>query len=116
MVEEKWLSKANCKDADTELFFPEGGMYAPTEALKICANCDVQQECLKWAVETENFWGVFGGTSQRTRVKLAVSKDFDLWKPVECPECREKFMPKIPGQNFCRWEHKQLWKRKNKAA
>ena len=48
------------------LFFPENGDRA-TEAKKICSGCPVATECLAFAQDTGQAYGVWGGTSPRDR-------------------------------------------------
>lgn len=45
-----------------EIFFPLRG-EAGVEAKRICARCPVKAECLQFALETDERWGVWGGTS-----------------------------------------------------
>ena len=56
-----WTEEANCKGADADLFFPERGA-STRKAKAICRACTVQDECLEYAVEqSEKFgiWAVF---------------------------------------------------------
>ena len=43
------------------------------EAKRICATCPVQTECLAYAVDNREDYGVWAGTGQRERVRLATS-------------------------------------------
>ena len=62
---------AVCSQVDPELFFPEkGGATKP--AKKICReSCDLEQDCLSWALEKGERHGVWGGKSESERRKLA---------------------------------------------
>jgi len=60
-----------CAQVDSELFFPEqeyGRNTAPI-AKSICSRCPHKTECLEWAVTNFEF-GVWGGTTERDRMKL----------------------------------------------
>lgn len=63
---EDWMEDAACKGRSTRLFFPERG-DSNVLALKICAGCPVQVECLDYALSTGQTHGVWGGTSERER-------------------------------------------------
>ena len=58
-----------CTQTDPELFFPvKGG--STREAKKVCANCTVRAECLSYALENDERFGIWGGLSERERRKL----------------------------------------------
>lgn len=65
-AERAWRNLAACKGADTALFFPPNGVR-PRAALKICASCEVVQQCREYAEAAPNIVGVFGGTTTRER-------------------------------------------------
>ncbi len=64
-----WRDAALCAQTDPEAFFPEKGGSAD-EARKVCANCDVSEECLKYAFNNNELYGVWGGLTERERRKL----------------------------------------------
>lgn len=64
-----WMRKARCLDADPEVFFPDKG-GSTREAKRICNACEVQQACLEWALEHDERFGIWGGTSERERRRL----------------------------------------------
>jgi WhiB family redox-sensing transcriptional regulator len=64
-----WQDKANCKGANADLFFPERGASTRT-AKSICRECVVRQECLDFAIETGEKFGIWGGLSERERRKV----------------------------------------------
>jgi hypothetical protein len=43
---------------------------AAAEARKLCAGCEVKNECLAFALDTGEEWGVWGGLTARDRKKL----------------------------------------------
>jgi WhiB family redox-sensing transcriptional regulator len=65
-----WRDRAACLDTDPEVFHPElGGTTKP--AKRICAGCDVREECLMWALaQPGSLTGIFGGTSGRERARI----------------------------------------------
>jgi WhiB family redox-sensing transcriptional regulator len=64
-----WQDRALCAQADPEAFFPEKG-GSTREAKKVCRACDVRTECLEYALEHDERFGVWGGLSERERRKL----------------------------------------------
>jgi len=63
------LPDALCQETDPEAFFPEKG-GTTTNAKKVCGRCDEQADCLQWALEHREEFGVWGGLSTRQRKKL----------------------------------------------
>ncbi len=61
-----WMLEARCLDADPEAFFPEKG-GSTREAKRICAACPVREECLEYALENDERFGIWGGLSERER-------------------------------------------------
>ena len=66
-----WRHEAACRDEDPELFFPIGNtgpaLQQIEEAKAVCRRCSVIEPCLKWALETGQDSGVWGGTSEDER-------------------------------------------------
>lgn len=66
-----WRHKAACLTEDPELFFPIGNTgpaIAQIEQAKaVCASCSVCDPCLKWAMESNQDAGVWGGMSEEER-------------------------------------------------
>ena len=61
-----WMLEARCLEADPEAFFPEKG-GSTQEAKRICAACPVRNECLEYALEHDERFGIWGGLSERER-------------------------------------------------
>ena len=61
-----FYSQANCKGHDQDLFFPERGS-STIKAKAICSECKVREECLEYAVERKERFGIWGGKSERER-------------------------------------------------
>lgn len=66
----EWTNRALCSQTDPEAFFPERG-GSTREAKRICARCEVVAECLAYALETREAYGVWGGRTERERRRLA---------------------------------------------
>ncbi|MCL2653689.1 MAG: WhiB family transcriptional regulator [Propionibacteriaceae bacterium] len=64
-----WQGRALCAQTDPEAFFPEKG-GSTREAKRVCAKCDVRQECLDYALEHDERFGIWGGMSERDRRRL----------------------------------------------
>lgn len=66
-----WRHEAACLTEDPELFFPIGNTgpaLAQIEKAKaVCRRCTVAEHCLKWAMETNQDAGVWGGMSEDER-------------------------------------------------
>lgn len=64
-----WTSRALCAQTDPELFFPDKGGSC-LQAKKICRSCEAQAECLQYALDHHEEFGVWGGTSEQDRRPL----------------------------------------------
>lgn len=64
-----WQGDALCAQTDPEAFFPEKG-GSTREAKRICETCEVRSECLDYALENDERFGIWGGLSERERRKL----------------------------------------------
>lgn len=64
-----WQDSALCAQTDPEAFFPEKG-GSTREAKKVCRSCDVRTECLEYALEHDERFGIWGGLSERERRRL----------------------------------------------
>jgi WhiB family redox-sensing transcriptional regulator len=67
--ERPWMVFAACRDADPAVFFPTT-RDAVDEALAICATCPVRSDCLDYAVDARERFGVWGGTTEKQRRRL----------------------------------------------
>lgn len=60
---------ALCAQADPDLWFPEkGGPIAAAKA--VCNRCDVRTDCLRWALDNNERFGIWGGLSEPERQEL----------------------------------------------
>jgi WhiB family redox-sensing transcriptional regulator len=65
----EWMERGLCAQTDPESFFPEKG-GSTREAKSICATCPVAAECLDYALDNDERFGIWGGLSERERRKL----------------------------------------------
>ncbi|MGH9166454.1 MAG: WhiB family transcriptional regulator [Acidimicrobiia bacterium] len=65
---------AACRDSDPNLFFPVGTTGFALDQIElakaICRQCAVQDECLQYALETNQESGVWGGFAEDERRRL----------------------------------------------
>ncbi len=64
-----WQERALCAQVDPEAFFPEKG-GSTREAKQICTRCEVRAECLEYALDKDERFGIWGGLSERERRRL----------------------------------------------
>ncbi|MGK2348327.1 WhiB family transcriptional regulator [Actinomyces sp. W5033] len=64
-----WQERALCAQTDPDAFFPEKG-GSTREAKRVCAACEVREECLEYALAHDERFGIWGGLSERERRKL----------------------------------------------
>lgn len=81
-----WQASARCAETDPEIFFPEKG-GTTREAKKVCASCTVRTECLEYALEHDDRFGVWGGLSERERRKLTRQAARNDTATKVCPGC-----------------------------
>lgn len=69
-----WRQLAACRDSDASLFFPVGSTGPAVDqiaaAKEICAICSVQEDCLQYALESNQEAGVWGGYAEDERRRL----------------------------------------------
>jgi len=70
----EWRAAGACLSADPDLFFPiaVGGaaVRQVTQAQRICAGCGVRQQCLEFAMQTGETYGIWGGTTPEERIRV----------------------------------------------
>jgi WhiB family redox-sensing transcriptional regulator len=69
-----WASKGACKGKDMRWWFPSGensvkDRTTMKQALAICKECDVRQQCLDYALNNESD-GIWGGLTTKQRNSL----------------------------------------------
>lgn len=69
-----WREIAACRDSEPSLFFPIGttglAIEQIQEAKSICSFCLVADECLQYALKTNQEAGVWGGYAEDERRRL----------------------------------------------
>jgi WhiB family redox-sensing transcriptional regulator len=68
-----WQTDALCAQTDPEAFFPEKG-GSTRDAKRICTTCEVKAQCLDYALQNDERFGIWGGLSERERRRLRRSK------------------------------------------
>ena len=64
--ERPWEAEAACRGMDPSIFFPVNEEDA-LDAIAVCGACPVRDECLSWALETRERFGVWGGMTEKQR-------------------------------------------------
>ena len=67
--EPSWHDFANCLGVDPDLFFPERGA-STREAKEVCRGCVVRDDCLEYALQNGEKFGIWGGMSERERRRI----------------------------------------------
>jgi len=73
-------SRAACRNLDRDMFFDKD---RAAKAIAVCELCQVRLDCLTWALETRQEYGVWGGLTEDARRVLVYRKT-----RVRCPGCR----------------------------
>src|SRR5947207_15567889 len=68
-AQRRWQERANCLGVDPDLFFPERGA-STREAKAVCRGCEVQADCLEYAITHSEKFGIWGGLSERERRRV----------------------------------------------
>ena len=66
---DNWQDHANCLGVDPDLFFPERGA-STREAKEVCRGCVVRDDCLEFALQNGEKFGIWGGLSERERRRI----------------------------------------------
>lgn len=64
-----WQRDAACAGTDAEIFFPDKG-ESTKDGKRICGRCIVRADCLEFALDLRERFGVWGGLSERERRRL----------------------------------------------
>lgn len=64
-----WTEQALCAEVGGDFFFPEKGQPS-APAKQVCRSCEVRAECLEYALENDEPFGIWGGMSERERRRL----------------------------------------------
>nr|WP_141681715.1 WhiB family transcriptional regulator [Mycobacterium malmoense] len=67
--QESWRDDALCAQVGGDIFYVDKGeSTAPAKA--VCSMCPVRVECLEWAIDHDDRWGIYGGLSPRERARI----------------------------------------------
>jgi WhiB family transcriptional regulator, redox-sensing transcriptional regulator len=64
-----WKAGALCAQVDPDLWFPDKGQPS-APAKRLCLECPVREVCLRYALEHDERFGIWGGLSERERRRL----------------------------------------------
>jgi WhiB family redox-sensing transcriptional regulator len=92
-----WRHQSACQTADPDLFFPIGFgdevRRNIRQAKEVCAVCPVRQECLDWAVDTRQLFGVWGGLAEDER--QGFYEESFHWQYARCIEKQQLIEQRI---------------------
>lgn len=101
-----WRIGTPCSQSDPEIWFPDKGQSAKP-AKGICFGCDVREQCLAYALDNDERFGIWGGLSERERRRLKRGipiKHAVLLKAVEmvpCGHCGKDFRKESKTSRYC---------------
>ncbi|MET8334332.1 WhiB family transcriptional regulator [Streptosporangium canum] len=67
-----WMAQARCAEVDPDRWFPEKGASSRA-AKRVCRSCEVRAECLTYALDNGEDFGVWGGLSEAERRPLRLA-------------------------------------------
>jgi WhiB family redox-sensing transcriptional regulator len=106
-----WQTRAACRDVDPELFFPPSDDDSSVIVARhrvavapVCGRCPVATECLRWALDSGQDYGLWAATTPTDRRAIRRARMAGVPDPVAdaepmCPGCDLLFpMPAVDGQ------------------
>lgn len=116
MPDRSWMHQAACRGMDTEIWFADSEA-AHSIAKGVCRRCPVAETCLRYALDIQGTWGIWGGTTRPQRTRLTES-------PGKCrnghPRTPENtYIKPSTGQRQCRVcmrDAEARWRQKARAA
>ncbi|HZP51006.1 WhiB family transcriptional regulator [Actinocrinis sp.] len=75
MPDDDWQERGACRTANPSLFFAPDHesnhqrRFRETAAKAICAHCPVRAVCRAYALQTGELYGIWGGTTERERMR-----------------------------------------------
>jgi WhiB family redox-sensing transcriptional regulator len=69
LIPAPWMVHAACTGADPDLFFGEAGSPSK-EAKEICRSCVVRDDCLEFALQLSERFGIWGGLTFKQRLRF----------------------------------------------
>lgn len=77
-----WIEDANCIGTPTKLFFGnDEKIHSAVDkkaAKKICSNCEVEVDCLIYALRTDEPYGIYGGMNLTERRRAMDKHNNDI--------------------------------------
>jgi WhiB family redox-sensing transcriptional regulator len=77
-ADDLWRDHALCSGTDPDLFFPVGttgqALVSIDHAKRVCAECVVTEQCLEFALDTNQDSGIWGGLSEEERRQIRRSR------------------------------------------
>lgn len=73
LANQTWMRQRRCSTSNADVFFAsrgEGGKTMAKRAKGICAGCPVSVECLQFALDNNERFGIFGGLTASERTEL----------------------------------------------
>ena len=80
-----WKDLSNCLGVDPDLFFPVRGA-STREAKEVCRGCEVRIDCLEYALQNGEKFGIWGGMSERERRRIRRQRALDRQAAVRAVE------------------------------
>lgn len=77
------MIKAACAGMNRDIFFPEYTFLTDPAAIAACSRCEVKDECLQWAITTDQEFGIWGGLDEEQRKAIDRTRS-----RARCPDCR----------------------------
>jgi len=69
--QESWAARGACRQSDPDLFFPVAArgpaLRQLARAKSVCERCPVRVQCLEYALQSGQSFGVWGGASEEER-------------------------------------------------
>lgn len=98
-----WRDDAQCIQHDPDLFFPKGyegpWQLVIAQAKQVCRMCPVIEACNRWAFETRQTHGIWGGLTERERAAVLRRKGVRLHTFDEDRESAERTLKSIYDQH-----------------
>ena len=62
---EEWTERALCAEVGGDEWYPEGMGSKSAAAKSVCRRCDVRADCLRYALDNEEQYGIWAGYTDR---------------------------------------------------
>lgn len=88
LPDDDWQERGACRTANPSLFFAPDHesnhqrRFRETAAKAICAHCPVRAVCRSYALQTGELYGIWGGTTERERMRASANHGQAADRPV----------------------------------